>query len=115
MPNQPEEPEEPKKPKKTGVLSTSEFNSISKAREELLTEMVKSSMMGVLSALYEGQVVKRVNLGAVMALYGLTDPKFEKIWVEFSGAEFQRYYKEFKNNPAQQSSIGDPKNPRTWS
>ena len=65
--------------------------------------LVKSTLMHILCALYESKLVKRVNMGRVVRIFGLEDEELNNTWVDFADPEFLESYRLYKNK----SSGGD--------
>jgi len=81
------------KPKSTGT-----YNTISKDRDAELHELIETTLMSVLAALFESNVVKRVNMGKVVSLFGLDYPDLNDTWISFDDPEFLIGYSKFKVN-----------------
>lgn len=77
-------------------MGTKEFNKIADGRKEEIHKLIESTLMGVLAALYESNVVKRVNMGKVVSLFGLDDSDMENTWINFDDPGFLKSYVRYK-------------------
>jgi len=75
-----------------------------KVTTDELTKIVNESVMGVLAALYETKIVKKVSIRNVMILFGTKENlnEFNDDYINFDSKEFQHNYKVYKKKQLQE-------------
>jgi len=84
--------------KKTPALKIGVLNPDLDITDINLSENLTHSVMGVLAAIYESNIIARVNIRDVLKLYGLPNEDSDDQWVEFKNARFQQDYKVYVKN-----------------
>ena len=60
-----------------------------------LDDVVRHTLMKILSAIYESELVDRVDLGMVLQLFGITNDQDEDLILNFSDEEWIEEYTNF--------------------
>jgi len=84
---------------------TSTDDELLKQRNDAIHNLIKNTLMSVLAGLYESGVVKRVNMGKLVQLFGLDDSNLDKVWINFDDPEFLVGYNAYKIKQAHDNNV----------